>query len=79
MVGRHVGTPPVIACRGLTSPAASILAGTAGRGWRGIVWTMQEIKLIHDPDAEQEEWRVEDHDRDGDGGMARCHLRWTVR
>jgi hypothetical protein len=29
MVRRHVETPPVIACRSLTSPAASILAGTA--------------------------------------------------
>jgi hypothetical protein len=29
MVGRRLGIPPVIACRSLTSPTASILAGTA--------------------------------------------------
>lgn len=31
---------------------------------------MREIKVIHDPDAEQEEWRVEDYDCDGEGNTA---------
>jgi hypothetical protein len=46
------------------------VAGLSEIGWRGIVAYMRDIKVIHDPDAEQEEWRVEDHDCDGDGGMA---------
>jgi hypothetical protein len=31
---------------------------------------MREIEIIHDPDGEQEEWVVRDHDCDGEGNTA---------
>ena len=46
------------------------VAGLSGTAWRGIVAPMPEITVIYDPGAEEEEWRVEGHNCDGDGGMA---------
>jgi hypothetical protein len=35
-----------------------------------IIPHIREITIIHDPHAEREGWRVEDHDCHGEGGMA---------
>jgi len=35
-----------------------------------VRYAMREIRIVHNPDAEQDEWWVEDEDCDGEGGMA---------
>jgi hypothetical protein len=30
---------------------------------------MSEVQIFHDPDAKPQEWRVEEIDSDGDGGI----------